>query len=312
MATATATMDDLVASLGGSMHVSSDLKALQDYLAQNMIRPSIPLPLASPNVFARPIPPSRSTSSTRQPTSLPSSYTYPHDINQTYPSPIAQTSFSAFQEEGEGGPGPSTSERMMMSTPTGMTRPGGPLRRTSSYGFGCSLQVAPSSPPTTWSNFDSDAFAPMWQQHLEHQKQQQQQVNDPWAKIRSQQSNAFSGQVSGSGSGYNVQNPFSGSGQTSAFGGAFRPPQGFGLSAGGNGLGQMGGSPPTPPAEDDDEMDEDCIDAEMDEMEDDEEDDRIERPMGFVIANDSNQYTDSDGWDRGRGKEIVNHGTRYW
>ncbi|WWC70348.1 uncharacterized protein I206_104298 [Kwoniella pini CBS 10737] len=299
MATATATMDDLVASLGGSMHVSSDLKALQEYLAQNMIRPTIQLPLASPNVFSRPIPPSRSTSSTRKPSSLPSSYTYPHETHQAYPSPIAQSSFSAFQEESEGGPGPSTSEMMMMSTPTGITRPGGPLRRTSSYGFGCSIQVAPASPPATYSSFDSDAFAPIWQQR----QQEQQQVSDPWAKVKTQQTNAFSS--------FNPNSAFSGSTGSSSFGN-FRQPQGFGLSAGSTGLGQIGGGPPTPPAEDDDEMDEDSIDAEMDDMDDEEDDNKVQRSLGFPVVDSTNQHHNHDIWGRGRGKEIANNGMRYW
>ncbi|WVW83736.1 hypothetical protein I302_105757 [Kwoniella bestiolae CBS 10118] len=282
MAAATATMDDLIASLGGSMHVSPDLKALQDYLAQNMVRPSMPL---SPNVSFRPIPPSRSTSSTRKPNSLPSSYTYPEsNMLQAYPSPIYQQNsyFGSFQDE----------TLMSVTTPTQAQRPGGPLRRSSSYGFG--FGQAPPSPQTAYANFESDAFAPLWQEQQQQQYQHQQQAQDPWAKMRAQGPNAFSG--------YNAQ---AGPSHGNAFGG-FRPAQGFGITQQ-----PMMETPPTPPAEDDEEMmDEDCIDAEMDDY--NEEEDTVERVMGITsnsvgmdgrtMEQYGGQRDHDDIWGRGRRK----------
>ncbi|WVQ67826.1 uncharacterized protein L199_006031 [Kwoniella botswanensis] len=294
MATATATMDDLVASLGGSMHVSPDLKALQEYLAQNIVRPSSSIPLSSPGISFRPIPPSRSTSSTRKPTSLPSSYSYPDPnmgmIPQAYPSPISQHNsfFGSFQDD----------SIMNVNTPTIHTqRPGGPLRRSSSYGFG----LAPPSPQTAYSSFEADAFAPLWQQQ---QQQTQVQVQDPWAKIRSAQGsnvNAFSQYQQ-------HQHQQAGPSQQPASGfGSFRPPQGFGLVHQHQyhpiGVG-MGGTPPTPPAEDDEEMmDEDSIDAEMDNYDD--EEDTVERVMGLTstsVAIQGQGRGDVDSWARGRRK----------
>ncbi|WWC89515.1 uncharacterized protein L201_004439 [Kwoniella dendrophila CBS 6074] len=287
MTTVTATMDDLIASLGGSMHVNPDLKALQEYLAQNMVRPTLPMH-ASTNVAFRPIPPSRSTSSSRKPMSLPSSYhaSYSENamMNQAFPSPMSQNSFSTFQEDDLSG-----SLMMNITTPTLTSRPGGPLRRTSSYGFGTassSLQIpqshshnqyqTPSSPQTTYSNFDSDAFAPLYEQQQYHQSQTNP---DPWAKIRSQAPNAFSQYNAG-------QNHLvTGPSQSSPFN-SFRPPQGFGLQ-------HQQTRSPSPNTEDDDEMDEDSIDADMDE--DDEEEDRVEK----AIMND--QY-EEDMWNRGRMK----------
>ncbi|WRT66218.1 uncharacterized protein IL334_003171 [Kwoniella shivajii] len=288
MATATSTMEDLIASLGGSMHVSQeayDLKALQEYLAQTMVRPTLPL---SPNISFRPIPPSRSTSSTRKPTSLPSSYAnFESNVPQPYPSPMSQASFHSFTED------PS----MNVTTPTLAQRPGGPLRRSSSYGFGCSVQVTPSSPPTSYSAFDADAFAPLWQQPTSSQAHAQ----DSWARMSNQQSssNAFAqSQHYGGDNG--------GPSQACAFG-AFRPPQGFGMGMNQQGFQYMGGRPPTPPDEGDEEMDEDAIDAEMDD-DDEEEEDKVERVMGLSAtgAGDRiphhNQYggQDIDIWGRGR------------
>ncbi|OCF60431.1 hypothetical protein L486_00064 [Kwoniella mangroviensis CBS 10435] len=290
MATATATMDDLVASLGGSMHVSPDLKALQEYLAQNIVRPSSSIPLSSPGISFRPIPPSRSTSSTRKPTSLPSSYSYPDSnmdmISQAYPSPISQhNSFfgsSLYQDD----------TTMNVSTPN-LQRPGGPLRRSSSYGFG----QAPPSPQTAYSNFEADAFAPLWQQQ---QQQIQVQVQDPWAKIRSAQGsnvNAFSQYHQHQHAGPSQQ-------PTSGFG-SFRPPQGFGLvhQHQNHPMG-MSETPPTPPAEDDEEMmDEDSIDAEMDDYDD--EEDTVERVMGITstsVVMQGQGRGDGDSWARGRRK----------
>ncbi|WVQ99285.1 hypothetical protein IAU59_006417 [Kwoniella sp. CBS 9459] len=288
-------MDDLIASLGGSMHVSQegyDLKALQEYLAQTMVRPSLPL---SPNPAFRPIPPSRSVSSTRKPSSLPGSYTYPDgsmNLNQAYPypSPISST-FSSYAEE---------PAMLSGATPTGLQRPG-TLRRSSSYGFGCAINVniaAPSSPSASYSAFETDAFAPLWQQ------QQQMEAQDPWAKMRSaQQGDAFH-QYGYNSTSHVQENAFAGPSQSTGFG-AFRPAQGFGLSHQGYPL-QMpmgiGGSPPTPPAEDDEEMDEDFIDDEMDEEE--EEEDRVERVMGLTSMDGAEgQCADGDDmFGRGRRK----------
>ncbi|WVF71607.1 hypothetical protein IAT40_006415 [Kwoniella sp. CBS 6097] len=294
-APATATMDDLIASLGGSMHVSQegyDLKALQEYLAQTMVRPSLPL---SPNPAFRPIPPSRSASSTRKPSSLPSSYTYPDggmnmnmSLNQAYPYPSPMSStFSSYAEE---------PQLLNAATPTGIQRPG-TLRRSSSYGFGCAINVnvaAPSSPSASYSAFESDAFAPLWQQ-------QQMEVQDPWAKMRSaQQGDAFH-QYGYNSATHGQENAFAGPSQPSGFG-AFRPAQGFGLAQQGYPM-QLGHSPPTPPAEDDEEMDEDYIDAEMDE-EEEEEEDRVERVMGLSAMDGAEgQYADGDEmYGRGRRK----------
>ncbi|OCF36727.1 hypothetical protein I317_02971 [Kwoniella heveanensis CBS 569] len=283
-------MDDLIASLGGSMHVSQegyDLKALQEYLAQTMVRPSLPL---SPNPAFRPIPPSRSASSTRKPSSLPSSYTFPDggmNMNQAYPypSPIS-TAFSSYADE---------PQLLNAATPTGIQRPG-TLRRSSSYGFGCAINVnvaAPSSPSASYSAFESDAFAPLWQQ-------QQMESQDPWAKIRAaQQGDAFH-QYGYNSASHGQDNAFAGSSQSSGFG-AFRPAQGFGLAQQTYPMG-IGGSPPTPPAEDDEEMDEEYIDCEMDEEE--EEEDRVERVMGLSALDGSeDQYADGDEmFGRGRRK----------
>ncbi|WVR07185.1 hypothetical protein IAU60_004226 [Kwoniella sp. DSM 27419] len=278
---ATATMEDLIASLGGSMHVSQegyDLKALQDFLARTISRPA--LPLASPNAPFRPIPPSRSTSVTRKPSSGPTSYSYPESsgVPQPYPSPMMQSSFSSIAEDGQ----------MLITAATPLQRPGGPLRRSSSYGFGCAAN-GPSSPATTYSSFDTDAFAPLYQEQV--------QSSDPWARMRGQPSSAF-----GAYPGENMAGPSTFAAQPSAFGnGVFRQAQGFGQPQQAFG-GMQRGRQPTPPDEEDEEMDEDAIDAEMDEDEDEEE--SVERVMGLNVGGDVevDQAGGDVMWGRGRRK----------
>ncbi|KAK8864264.1 hypothetical protein IAR55_001510 [Kwoniella newhampshirensis] len=286
MAAATATMDDLIASLSGSMHVSQegyDLKMLQEYLSQHMALPTLPL---SPNTTYRPIPGSRSVSSTRKPISLPSSYYAEAPISQPYPSPLSQASFGSYNDD--------VPSHFMLNDPTPTGQRPNHLRRSSSYGFGCA--VVPSSPSTTYSSFESDAFAPVWQQQVERQVQTNQ---DPWSSMRGDSGfGDGGGQLNGSSFGFGAgqsqwQSTASGSSQSSSGFGAFRPPQGFGQI--------QHRVPPTPPIEDDEEMDEDCVDAEM-EMEEDEED-RVERAMGLSGV-DEVYGTDAaeEVWGRGRRK----------
>jgi len=157
-----ATMEDLIATISGGMHVGQegyDLRALQEYLAQHISHPPLGMPL-SPSAPYRRVQSSRSTSTTRKTSSLPPSYQI--DTNtasaQPYPSPIAQTSF----------PPSTVSEEMIISTP--VQRPGS-LRRSSSYGFS-----APASPG--YAAFEGDAFAPLWDT-----QKMQAGPSDPWARV---------------------------------------------------------------------------------------------------------------------------------
>ncbi|TYJ52103.1 hypothetical protein B9479_007311 [Cryptococcus floricola] len=220
---ATATMDDLVASLSGNMHVSQegyDLKALQEYLSQNL-----PLPMAPPTGgLGYPQPTSRSTSLTRKPSSLPS-YTYPSPTPNALPlpspSPYAQPQAQLQWQQAQGQaqaqgqqaqaptPAPASASYdppSQIPTLPPAQRPA-PPRRASSFGTlphsyipacACSSahqpqpQPQPSSPSTSYAAFESDAFAPVW-------KAEESAVvgGDPWARIRA------------------------GQGQVGAFGGAF-------------------------------------------------------------------------------------------
>nr|XP_031857535.1 uncharacterized protein CI109_007042 [Kwoniella shandongensis]KAA5524607.1 hypothetical protein CI109_007042 [Kwoniella shandongensis] len=285
MAAATATMDDLIASLSGSMHVSQegyDLKMLQEYLSQHMALPTLPL---SPNTTYRPIPGSRSASSTRKPVSLPSSYFPEAPISQPYPSPLSQASFGSYNDD--------IPAHFMLNDPTPTGQRPGQLRRSSSYGFGCAVAATPASPVTTYSSFEADAFAPVWQQQVERQSQTNQ---DPWGNMRG-------GNGGGSSFGFGTNNnqwnsAAAGPSQPSSGFGAFRAPQGFGQQF------QVQHQPPTPPTEEDDEMDEDSVDAEM-EM-DEEEEDRVERVMGLNAMDERDGVYGDNGeeevWGRGRRK----------
>ncbi|WVO22320.1 uncharacterized protein IAS62_003650 [Cryptococcus decagattii] len=166
MATVTAAMDDLIASLSANMHVSQegyDLKALHEFLAQ-----SLPLPFPSPTAYAYPVaplPPSLS----RKPSSLPS-YTYPSPTPTCLPLPYTQT------------PHPPVSYERPQSNQTPGQRPA-PLRRASSFGT-VPHSYAPASsayqiPEPSYAAFESDAFAPAWQGVM-----QEAEPEDPWARIR--------------------------------------------------------------------------------------------------------------------------------
>ncbi|XAO23674.1 hypothetical protein I312_102454 [Cryptococcus bacillisporus CA1280] len=161
MATVTAAMDDLIASLSANMHVSQegyDLKALHEFLAQ-----SLPLPFPSPTAYAYPVaplPPSLS----RKPSSLPS-YTYPSPTPTSLPLPHPPVSYERPQ-----------------SNQTPGQRPA-PLRRASSFGT-VPHSYAPAAsayqiPEPSYAAFESDAFAPAWQGAM-----QEAEPEDPWARIR--------------------------------------------------------------------------------------------------------------------------------
>ncbi|ODN79917.1 hypothetical protein L202_03806 [Cryptococcus amylolentus CBS 6039] len=194
---ATATMDDLVASLSGNMHVSQegyDLKALQEYLSQNL-----PLPMAPPSGgLGYPQTTSRSTSLTRKPSSLPS-YTYPSPTPNALPlpSPYAQPQAQCqwqLQAQGQAQEQQAgTSASASYDPPSQISnlppaqRPA-PPRRASSFGTlphsyipACSSGQQPSSPSTSYAAFESDAFAPIWK------AEESAGVEDPWAKIRAGQ-----------------------------------------------------------------------------------------------------------------------------
>ncbi|ORY32559.1 hypothetical protein BCR39DRAFT_522843 [Naematelia encephala] len=133
-----ATMEDLVASLGGNMHVSQDgyeLKALHEFLSQNLAMP--PITPMSPTAHFHGMPSSRSASVTRKPTSLPSTYPYTDALNQPLPTPSAYSMYPAEHDD----------EPMFSPRP-------GTLRRSSSYGFGTPVNAG-------LSGFESDAFAPL-------------------------------------------------------------------------------------------------------------------------------------------------------
>ncbi|OWZ81109.1 hypothetical protein C366_00074 [Cryptococcus neoformans Tu401-1] len=166
MATVTATMDDLIASLSGNMHVSQegyDLKALHEFLAQNL-----PLPFPSPTAYAYPVVP-RPPPLSRKPSSLPS-YTHPSPTPTSLPLPYNQT------------PHPPVSYERPQSSQTPAQRPA-PLRRASSFGT-VPHSYAPAAnshqaPEPSYAAFESDAFAPFWQGAVEETERE-----DPWARIR--------------------------------------------------------------------------------------------------------------------------------
>lgn len=120
---------------------------------------------------------------------------------------------------------------------------------------------------------------------------QAQVAQDPWARMRGQQSTAFPQSTNTFESQWRASH--AGPSQQSAFG-MFRPPQGFGQPP-------VQRQPPTPPEEDDEEMDEDMIDAEMDE---EEEEERVERVMGLsgMENGQDNGGAAQDNWGRGRRK----------
>ncbi|KAL0250716.1 hypothetical protein I308_102899 [Cryptococcus tetragattii IND107] len=166
MATVTAAMDDLIASLSANMHVSQegyDLKALHEFLAQ-----SLPLPFPSPTAYAYPVAP-RPHSLSRKPSSLPS-YTYPSPSPTSLPLPYTQA------------PHPPVSYERPQSNQTPGQRPA-PPRRASSFGT-VPHSYAPAAsayqiPEPSYAAFESDAFAPAWQGAM-----QEAEAEDPWARIR--------------------------------------------------------------------------------------------------------------------------------
>ncbi|RSH81578.1 hypothetical protein EHS25_006200 [Saitozyma podzolica] len=245
-----ATMDDLIATISGGMHVSQegyDLKALQEYLAQTIVLPNLP-PGMSPSTSYRPVPPSRAPSMTRKPSSYPSSHVDLPAYGQPIASPMNHhhhTHTHAYAADQPSSP---------------LQRPS-TLRRSSSYGFG-GVQASASSP----YGFESDAFAPL---------AQQQQSVDPWARMRAAEK---------------TSNPWAGTQWEQAGPSSYQPPhmnQGFGAfggaryqspSRGGMFRGRQGPGEDTAEEDDDDMMDEDRASAGMDE---EDEEDSVERVMGI-------------------------------
>ncbi len=128
---------------------------LQEYLTRTIVLPNLQI---SPSTSFHPLPPSRSTSSTRKPLSLPAAY-FPDPAHQpNRPSPICDMSFPS-------------SDDVAMATPS--QRPSN-LRSSSSYGFETSLST-PGSP----TGFEGDAFAPLSQPS-------DPQSIDPWGRLRQQ------------------------------------------------------------------------------------------------------------------------------
>ncbi|KAK1924400.1 hypothetical protein DB88DRAFT_510762 [Papiliotrema laurentii] len=178
-------MEDLISALSGSVHVSQDqydLKALEEYLAATIALPNIPI---SPANAFRPLPPSRSASTTRK---------HFHDSfhpdapalsgSASFPSPgLASSANGAFWNSAED-----------VSMTTQVSRPG-TLRRTSSYGFGGTKEFAQSATISSdaYSSFQNDAFAPLYEQPAPADRWRgfaQGEAPNPWAGFAGT-SNAF-------------------------------------------------------------------------------------------------------------------------
>lgn len=216
-----ASMEDLVATVSGSMHVSQeryDLQNFRDYLAQNMVVPS---QMSQPGF----LPPSRSTSTTRKTMAMPQPVTTPN--HQPYPSPVPHNSYTDY----------------------GAVRPGGSLQRQTSYGFGRPVELdgmdeAGPSSPMSYDAFASDAFAPLKRPHDE--------AADPWARMK--QASAFGQQQHQQSSQQQQAGP---SNPWAAFG---RSTNGFAAGVGVTQQQHQRARMPTPPDEDDEMMSEDEID----------------------------------------------------
>lgn len=217
----------------------TDIARSQEYLARHIVLPTLAI---SPSTKFHPLPPSRSTSSTRKSSSLPSSYLSEQSIQPIpYPSPASNMSFHSSDNA---------------TKPSPAQRPA-TLRRTSSYGFE-SIQ-APGSP----SGFEGDAFAPLSQQVTDPQ------ASDSWSRYRTPTPGADSRHSPWAA--FGVQQP--------SF--AYRPSQQYADPRNQHAALQSR-APPTPPDEDDEMcMDEDMVDEGMvEETQGEEEDDEEAWWMG--------------------------------
>ena len=262
-------MEDLISALSGSVHVSQDqydLKALQvskpcesqtkkqclisqEYLAATIALPNIPI---SPANAFRPLPPSRSASTTRK---------HFHDSfhpdapalsgSASFPSPgLASSANGAFWNSAED-----------VSMTTQVSRPG-TLRRTSSYGFGGTKEFAQSASISSdaYSSFQNDAFAPLYEQPAPADRWRgfaQGEAPNPWAGFAGT-SNAFGPRIP----------PSSNMGDAQRTADARLEPQ------------QVGG-------EDEEAMDEEWADQSMDVVDDV---DSVEDVMGFDVAESNTGY----------------------
>ncbi|KAL7421767.1 hypothetical protein Q5752_003538 [Cryptotrichosporon argae] len=171
-------MDDLIASLSGTVHVSQeayDLEAVKAHFARTLVLPVLPIPL-SPVSPSRPLPGSRSQSRTRPPPMH-----FDTGAHQPFPSPAL-----VFQ--------PAADASMSMLTPSGRPNP----TRTGSYGFahlpapGAQTQSEPSSPSAL--EYEADTFAPMWTDDAWAPAAAAPPPKSPWAAFGGPgASNAFAG-----------------------------------------------------------------------------------------------------------------------
>ncbi|KAI9639625.1 uncharacterized protein MKK02DRAFT_39949 [Dioszegia hungarica] len=294
------TMDELIQSMNGGAHVSQDLQALQEYLNQNIHAPALH---PSSSAF-RNLPPSRSTSTNRNPPLHLGAHVHSLSHESYLPGAYATPLQTPCIREDPSMPSSSSSRPRT-------------LRRSSSYGFGSasgSSQSRSASPYAEFSGgaFEGDAFAPLVQpEHI---------PADPWAKWKQQSPesasawSAFGGggqfaqpkHMNGFGMGAQPSNHnhfFSHHQQSPQFGGTgrFQSPARAGV-----------GRPPTPPDEDDEMMDmdegmveramrqeqeeEDAVEREMMGM----EDEQIVRPGSAPGAIEMTWREQEYGWERGR------------
>ncbi|WVN88175.1 uncharacterized protein L203_103376 [Cryptococcus depauperatus CBS 7841] len=168
-----AAMDDLVANLSSNMHVSQEgyeLKALQEYLAQN-------LPLSIPNAYDYAI---QSQSSMSRKHTAFAAYTCPPSTptSLSLPEIYAQPALLAAFEQ----PAPMAHEPLAQRPAPRKTLPYGAIPQP--YTASKDNQIV-ESPLANYPSFKSDAFAPICQQQVF------EGAENPWAKMKAAPSGDF-------------------------------------------------------------------------------------------------------------------------